>query len=152
RLANKGEASRSVAEGGVERSGELYEIHHQLAAGAGDAWSFVPGAEGDAGHAAAAEAASAASRGSRETGAGEPDAADCEALAAGIAGAPTRDPVTGKADNRLANALAKAVESLRKGDWEGFVGQGVIQKVVTGENEYYRKPMPPEVVTAVRNA
>lgn len=131
RLANKGEASRSVAEGLVKRIGELYDIRHQLAPGATEAWRFAPGEEGDG---------------------SEPDAAEREALAAAIERASTVDPSTGKPNNRLSTALTKAAEVLRQGDWEGFVGQGVVQKIVTGEYTYYNKPIPEEVIATVEEA
>lgn len=128
RLANKGAASRSVADALLDRIAELYEIHHQIAPDAADAWSLYPGLEG---------------------GGGEPDAEEREALAAAIEEAPTADPSTGKPNGRLATALAKAAEFLRTGDWEGFVGQGVVQKVLTGEGTYYNKQIPDEAMAAV---
>ena len=130
RLANKGQASRSVAEGLLGRIGELYEIYHQVARDAANAWALDPGLDSG----------------------GEADGSEREALAAAIESAPTVDPSTGKPNTRLSTALDKAAELLRKGDWEGFVGQGIVQKIVTNENTYYSKPISEGVIATIREA
>jgi ATP-dependent exoDNAse (exonuclease V) beta subunit len=129
RLANKGEASRSVAEGLLRRIDELYEIHHQVAPGAAEAWTLYPGLEAGGG--------------------GEPDAAEREALAAAIEAIDVPRTSKGAPNATWAKAIAAMAEAVRRGDWEAFVGQTLTQKVLNGEEAYSRVPIGGDVVEAV---
>src|SRR5690606_37872960 len=131
RLANKGEATRSVADGLLKRVDKLYEIYHQLAPDAKDAWSLYPGLEG---------------------GGGEPGAAEREALAAAIEAVDVPRTAKGTPNANWAKAIAATAEALRRGDWEAFVGQGLTQKVLHGEEMYSRARIEADVVQAIEAA
>ena len=132
RLANRGEVSRSVAEALVDRVAELYEIHHQLAPDAKDAWTFHPGPGGG--------------------GEGEPDAAEREALAAGIAAIDVPRTSKGAPNANWEKAITAMADAVRRGDWEAFVGQTLTQKVLLGEEAYSRVPIGGDVVEAIEPA
>ncbi len=51
-------------------------------------------------------------------------------------------------DKRVMNAISKNQEQVRSGDWEGFIASGIPLRLVKGDDTYYNKPLPPDVVAA----
>ncbi len=56
------------------------------------------------------------------------------------------DEVKGK---RLKKTLVKIVEALRAGDEQGALSIGLVTKILQGETEYYRSPIPEDVLDAM---
>lgn len=49
-------------------------------------------------------------------------------------------------DKRMEKARNEDCVRASKGDWDGFVGRGLAAKIAAGEQSYYKKPIPPELV------
>jgi ATP-dependent helicase/nuclease subunit A len=49
-------------------------------------------------------------------------------------------------EGRAAAARDKDLETARLGEWDDFIGKGLASKVLSGENAYYKKPIPPQLV------
>lgn len=51
-------------------------------------------------------------------------------------------------NKHVMNAIKKNQEQARTGDWEGFIGGGLPLRLVRGDDTYYNKPLPTDVVAA----
>jgi ATP-dependent exoDNAse (exonuclease V) beta subunit len=50
------------------------------------------------------------------------------------------------ADKRIEKARAATVDALSREDWTAFLAKGFVSKVAAGEDSFYSKPIPPDVV------
>jgi len=50
------------------------------------------------------------------------------------------------ADKRMTTARGEDLERLLAGDWEAFICKGLAAKVLSGENVYYKKSLPPALI------
>lgn len=52
-------------------------------------------------------------------------------------------------DKRLATSLQKSLDAALNYDWEEFISKGIPSKLLAGETEFYKKPIPQEVIEAI---
>ena len=54
------------------------------------------------------------------------------------------------ADKHFANARDQALELVRSGDWQGFLGKGFAAAILKPSDRFYGKPIPPAVLEACK--
>ena len=52
------------------------------------------------------------------------------------------------ADKRFENARRQDLDRAENGEWEAFIGKGLVARIVSGDESYYRKPIPIDVIFA----
>lgn len=122
RLANRGQASRSVLAGLLRHLDELHRIHHQLDPEVADPWAIYPGL--------------AAAR--------EPEA-DGARLARAIEAVDPPRTKAGTPHKGWMTALSAAADAIRVQNWEAFASNIISQKILGGESEYYKLGIPDDV-------
>ena len=51
-------------------------------------------------------------------------------------------------DKRFQKARRQDLTRAESGEWEAFIGRGLVAKIISGAESYYRKPIPVEVIAA----
>ncbi|MFW6078642.1 MAG: UvrD-helicase domain-containing protein [Gemmatimonadota bacterium] len=156
RLANRGDATRSIHRGVFSDLDRLLDVLHQVDPSVTDPWNGFDaytqaGAESDGDsrdrrgdHGVEHEDVERAADGGQPAATtAVPDAA--ARLADAIDALEPPPNKSGTPNKRWANALAQAADSVRGRDWEALLGKGIGKKILNGEEEYYRKPIPDDV-------
>lgn len=61
-----------------------------------------------------------------------------------------RDAGAGLTDARFAKAWRENRVAAEQGDWQGFVSGGLAKRIAAGDDSYYNKPIPPDLLAAYR--
>lgn len=48
-------------------------------------------------------------------------------------------------NKNIANAVAKDIDAVVSGDWDGLISRGICKAMLSGETTYYKKPIDPEL-------
>lgn len=132
RLAQRGEAHRSVHSALLKRLEVLHTIHHQLDPSAPDPYSIFPGLADES----------------------LPDPAGSSRLRIAEAIAAIEPPRTrsGTPVRHWANGLSNAADAIRAGDWERFIGLTLTQRILTGQAEFSGHEIDEEVAAVFEEA
>ncbi len=139
-----------ASEGGGVAGSAPYEAGTAARHGAAHGTVYGAGGGGAEGAAGRADGDHAPARGRPATGAS--GVAARERLADAIAALEAPRTAKGTPNASWAKALAAAADAVRRGDWEGFVGLTLTQKVLTGDDTYSRVAIPGDVLAVFGDA